>query len=172
MRTARAGLLMMAGMIGSAQADTLELPSDFLSETERTPFRVCRAAVLIEASAPDGERTVLPEDVISMMREQITFIMSETIFSVPALSLKDGSKRVSFTEKFVIDFGKTIGTEMERLNDPARRAQALIECQPLIWNIMKTNLDLLMKWRVRAMGLDRPFPREHSVKPGPDTAIE
>lgn len=156
-----------AAMATPVRAETLQLPSDYLTDADRTPFRICRAAVLIEASAPEESRTVLPPDFVITLREQITFIMSETIFNVPAISLEDGTKRIDFTEQFIVDFSKTIGAEMQRLNDPAKRGQTLIACQSMLWIIMKPNLDLLMKWRMRAMDLDRPFPVYEPPTPEP-----
>jgi len=157
MRGAIFGLLL-AATGGASHAQTLSYPSDYLTEAHRMPFRVCRAAILIEAGVAEGDRTVLPPAMISAMREQVAFIMHETIFNVPAISMADGTKRLDFTEQFVIDFGKTIGTEMKRLKDPAKRGQALIDCQPILWEIMKQNIDVLIKWRMRAMGLETPFP--------------
>lgn len=150
-----AGLILFAG---PALAQTVPLPSDYLSDTERAPFRVCRAAIIIEASAAESDKSALPPAVTQAMREQVDFIMSETIFNIPALSLEDGEKRLDFAETFVIQFARTIGAEMKELKDPDRRMKTLIECQPLLWQIMKENLDVLMQWRRRAMGIENAYP--------------
>lgn len=156
----RAAVFVAAMLSASgAQADeTVPLPDEYVSSEGRERFRLCRAAVLVETGAQEADRTALPLAVTKAMREQIDFIMSETIFGVPSMSIEDGAKRLAFTEKFVLDFGKTVGAEMERLADVEYRTNMLIRCQPLIWEIVKTRLDLLLQWRSRAMGLDAPFP--------------
>ena len=150
------GLLVLAAL--PATAETLTLPSDTLKSSQRAEFRLCRAAVLFEDGAPEEARTRLLPATVSAMREQITFIMAETIFNAPVFNLEDGQKRSEFTEKFVIDFSRTIGAERERLQDLAERERILMSCQPLLWLIMKENIDVLMQWRLRAMGLDKDFP--------------
>ena len=163
--------LLLAAVFGwvlsPASAETLSLPSDYAELDQRAQFRLCRAAILVEDGAPEDSRSRLPPAAVSAMREQITFIMAETIFNAPAFNLEDGQKRAEFTEKFVIDFSRTIGAERERLDNIAEREAILMSCQPLIWAIMKDNIDVLMQWRLRAMGLDRAFPGDagHSAAP-------
>lgn len=161
---------LLAVYAGAAWADTVPLPDDYVPASGRERFRLCRAAVLIELRAEEGQRTPLRPAVIDAMREQIDFIMAETIFNVPALNLEDGRKRLDFTERFVLDFGKTVSEEIERLDDPAERAPILLDCQLLIWAIMKERIDILMQWRRRALGLDSPFPVDDKLLPAIDGA--
>ena len=150
------GLLFAAVVsTASAQGEKAVLPDEFVSDNDREAFRVCRAAILVELGLPEEERTVLPVPVIEAMREQVEFIMTETIFNIPALSIEDGRGRIEFTERFVLDFAKTVGSEKETLKDPAKRGQILINCQPRLWFIMKVHINILMRWRQRAIGLDR-----------------
>ena len=130
--------LVMTGASG-ALADTVPLPDEYVPEEGRELFRLCRAAILVEIRADESDRTPLPVEAVKAMREQIEFIMVETIFSAPALNLEDGERRLEFTERFILDFGKTVGAERERLENKDERTAILLQCQPLIWMIVKGN---------------------------------
>lgn len=148
----------VSAVASGALADTVPLPNEYVPERGRAEFRLCRAAVLVELRADENDRTPLPPETLAAMREQIDFIMAETIFNAPALNLEDGRKRLEFTERFILDFGKTVSAERERLEDKHERAAILIGCQPLIWAIIKERIEVLMQWRRRALGLETPFP--------------
>lgn len=149
---------LLALMPFSVQADTVRLPDDYAQRQGSDLFRLCRAAILIELRADEETRSSIPRNAVEAMREQMDFLMADTIFSAPVLNMEDAQKRLDFTERFILDFGKTVGSESERLKDPEKRAGVLIGCQPLLWSVMKERLEYLLQWRRKAMGLDGDFP--------------
>ena len=139
-----------------ALAQSVTLPDENVPEDDRESFRLCRAAVLVELNAPEGARADLPPGYAEAMQEQFTFIMADTLFSLPALDFEDGARRLRFAERFVLEFGRTVGADSDRLSDPEERARILPACQPMLWAATKERLETLIEWRRRAMQIDKP----------------
>jgi hypothetical protein len=147
----RGGALLVAlGLAHGALAQT-PLPSDVASDEDRERFRLCRAAIFIHLGEPDWPDGVLTREAVKAMDEQMGFAMSETVANAPNASVAEGRRVLDFWERFFISFSKTIGEAREQLADPAAREALLIDCQPLIWTIMRERIDFLMQWRQNAL---------------------
>ena len=152
----RAALLLCALLVAGAAAAQAPLPSSSVAPEDRERFRTCRAAIFYHLGAPESE-TRIPHSVAQMLLEQMNLIMFETVRSAPAASVEDSRRALEFVEQFFLSFSRTIAETRERLSDPARREQTLLDCMPFVWGITRERIDHLLLWRERAIDAP-PFP--------------
>jgi hypothetical protein len=154
--------LMALSLSAPAGAQGFFMPSDYLTPEQIAEFRLCRAAALLHSEAPDSEGSVVPRDVAEALKDQINFVMAETILNKPIASIDDAQKVLEFTEGFLLDFTRTIGGEIERLRDIEERERILMQCMPLMWYSARSLIDYLMAWRAKAIDAP-PLPEPNSV---------
>ncbi len=157
-RLLRAVLLpaaLFAGLFSVPARAEILLPSDFITSEGMRQFQVCRAATFYHLNgAPDPQATV-PQAVARTLLDQINFIIFESISNKTPASVADGLRLISFTEKWILEFGRVIREEKDRLSDLALREEVLNDCVPVIWGIVRSNIDYLMEYRTRALA---PLP--------------
>lgn len=155
MRAALAALALLAA--GGAQAQRA-LPQDRVPAEEQSQFRLCRAAIVYHLDGPEDRAATVPRAMAQAMKEQMSFVMFESIKSAPAGDLAQTREALAFVERFFLDFARTIGEERARLVDLKERERILLDCQVLIWRAMSDYIDYLMQWRERAA--DAPPARD------------
>lgn len=150
----RAVALALALLLAPAAlgAQPMRLPSDAISADDRAAFNDCRVAIFYHLGQPSASGAMVPREMAESMREQMDFIMFETIGRVPAASIEDARKRLSFAEDFFLNFGRTIAQEQSRFTDPRTREEVLIGCVPLLWTVTRGHIEDLMRWRAEKLG--------------------
>lgn len=146
----RAMVVLCALLVAGTAAAQAPLPSSSVAPQDRERFRVCRAAIFYHLGAPEAESRV-PRAVAQALLEQMNLIMFETVRTAPAATVDDGRKALEFVEQFFLSFSRTISETRDRLADPARREEILLDCMPWIWGIVKERIDYLILWRERAI---------------------
>lgn len=143
-----AAMLLLAAM--PARADVV-LPSDFVSEEGMRQFQVCRAATFYHLNGPPEPDATLPQSLARTLLDQINFVIFESITNKTPSSVADGQRLLSFTENWILGFGRVIQEEQGPLSDLAIREKVLLDCVPMVWGIVRSNIDFLMEWRARAI---------------------
>ncbi|MEM8793194.1 MAG: hypothetical protein AAGE80_16355 [Pseudomonadota bacterium] len=136
----------------------MPLPQDYSPEEQREMFRNCRAALLVEQEVRGVTPPALPDKLVDVMQEQVSFIMAESIFNAPLLSLEDGFRRGAFVEGWFLRFGTTVREKLGDIEPAETRRAKLLECQSVIWDIMKVQIDLLLQQRAQAFPPIIPHP--------------
>ncbi|MGF1660029.1 MAG: hypothetical protein ACFCUS_11425 [Rubrimonas sp.] len=152
----RAAVALCALLVAGAAAAQAPLPSSSVAPEDRERFRVCRAAIFYQLGAPPGENNV-PHAAAQALLEQMNLIMFETVRTAPAATVDDGRKALEFVEQFFLSFSRTISETRERLANPVRREEILLDCMPWIWGIVKERIDYLILWRERVIDAP-PYP--------------
>ncbi len=143
-------LLAAAALAASpAEADIL-FPDDYVPEESARFFQVCRAAALYHLDAAEAPGAVVTHPVARTLLEQINFVMWFTLTREMPSTLGDGARMLAFTEKWVIGFGQVVRDETG-LTDPATRETVLMRCVPVIWMIMREDIEMLLAWREKAV---------------------
>lgn len=139
--------LAVALLAGSAAAQTTPLLPG-VSADQREQFRLCRAAVFYHLD-PAAEARSVPKAMAEAMREQIDFIMYETLRRGPGASVADAGSTIDFAENFFLSFSVTVAGQQRLRTDTETREETLIGCIPLVWMIAKEEIDGLMVLRER-----------------------
>lgn len=134
-------------LIASLAAAQSPLPQDDVPDADRERFRLCRAAAYHHLDGPPDPAATVPRALAQTLRDQIVFIMFETLRSAPAKDLTEAGRVIAFTETFFLSFASTLSTNRARLTDLAQREALLLECVPFVWQVMRENIDYLMLWR-------------------------
>jgi hypothetical protein len=148
-RAAGATLLAALLSVSGARAQTLPEPTAFVPEEGMAYFRECRAAAFFHLDAPEDAGSRVPHRFALMLRDQIDFIMAESIFAKPHGDLDDAQALLGFTESWFIGFSRAIGETRERFEDRRAREDMLIGCAPVIWSIARLYIDAMAGWRAR-----------------------
>jgi hypothetical protein len=148
MRALAAALALLAGT-AAAQATPGTSPLlPGVTPEQRVDFSVCRAAVFYHLD-PAAEARTVPKAAAEALRQQIAFIMHETLRRAPAGSLAEARAAIDFAETFFLSFSATIAEQRRLRDDTAARESRLLACVPLVWRIATGEIDALMALRER-----------------------
>jgi hypothetical protein len=134
---------MLAG--AAAAQETALLPG--VSAEDRERFRTCRAAVFYQLDRGSTPGAVLSRATAEALNEQIAFVMAETLRNAPGGSLDANRRMLDFTESFFLNFSRTVAERRDLATDAAARERILLDCQPLIWSIVREQVDRLLALR-------------------------
>jgi hypothetical protein len=152
MRATRAAALGAALALAAAAATAqVALPDRSVSRENRARFQACRVAVFYHLSGPEDRAALVPRSVAQAMLEQMTFVMIETLRNAPGATVAQNREALEFVEGFFLDFSRAIAEGREKFSDLRARERALLDCQPLIWEVMKERIDYLLAWRDQAI---------------------
>jgi hypothetical protein len=143
----RALALLLVLIAGAAAAQTTALLPG-VSSNDREQFRICRAAVFFHLD-PAAEVRTVPKAVAEAMRQQIGFIMHETLRRAPGGSLAEAKAAIDFAENFFLAFSATLAEQRRLREDTAAREAMLIACVPLVWMVTAGEIDPLLALRER-----------------------
>ena len=143
---------------GQAMAQTMALPDEYAPAAQLDAFRECRAAVLVEQEFRGLTPPALPDHLIDMMQEQVSFILAESMFNTPLLSVEDGFRRNAYVERWFLEFGIAVREKLSDLEPVETRRTRLTTCQSLFWTIMKVQIDLLLQQRAKSFPEIVPHP--------------
>lgn len=148
--------LLAGGLLALAGGARAQDPLAYTTPEGMRQFQLCRAAVFYHLDDQTRGDSVIPVSHARIMRAQIEFLMTESIFRAIPGSLAEGSRILEFTERFYIDFSRTLSAERSRLLDVPERERILFECGPFLWATTAAYLDNLMNWRKEAIGAPPP----------------
>ena len=141
------GLALLLLVAGAAAAQTTRmLPS--VTDDEREAFRVCRAAVFYHLDE-GATAQVVPRAIAETLRQQIAFIMHETLVNAPDDSMADAQAMIDFAENFFISFSVTLQQQRALRDDVAARERVLLDCVPMGWAVVRPHIEHLMALRAR-----------------------
>lgn len=149
-------LLVALALLGAGSARAND-PEAYSSPEGARQFSLCRAAVFYHLDDRTRGTSTIPLSVTRTMREQIEFLMQETVAGTYPESIADGQRLVRFVESWFIGFTEVLRDERERLLDPARRDAILLDCIAFLWVTMASDIDRLKAWRAKAVAAP-PLP--------------
>ncbi|MEM1276135.1 MAG: hypothetical protein AAGH74_06405 [Pseudomonadota bacterium] len=145
-------------LAGPAIAETMALPKTYAPQERLDAFRECRAAVLVEQEFRGVTPPALPDETVDVMQEQISFILAESVFNTPLLSIEDGFHRNAFVERWFLEFGISVREKLSEIEPLETRRARLLDCQAVFWTIMKVQIDLLLQQRAQTFPKIIPHP--------------
>lgn len=164
LRRVLAGLACLGFLVQVAAGQETPAPGirGYITPEGMRTFQRCRAAVFYHLDqAGRGDETV-PVSFARVLREQIDFLMMQTLLRNIPDSIAESHARVQLIEEFYISFAETLRTERETMLDTARRERILFDCVPFVWAGLSSDINYLLSWRKKAI----------AAPPDPDPAAE
>ncbi|MEM9046230.1 MAG: hypothetical protein AAGC81_16215 [Pseudomonadota bacterium] len=150
--------VLLSLLAGPVLAETMALPDNYAPQERLDAFRECRAAVLVEQEYRGLTPPALSDQTIDVMQEQISFILAESVFNTPLLSIEDGFNRNAYVERWFLEFGISVREKLSEIEPVETRRARLQDCQAVLWTILKVQIDLLLKQRAQTFPKIIPHP--------------